>query len=102
MHHHMFHKLSHNPFLLDKGLAVNPEGHSNEALLQRIWQLMELKYIVNQQSLVETFAQAHGQGLGSDDIALVAEAAARWGSSGFFRLRWHATIIGQSSQALGA
>lgn len=89
-HHHMFHKLSHNPFRLDKGLAVNPEGHSHEELLQRIWELMEPEYIANQLRMVETFAQAHGQGLGSD----VCRADARK-----FRRRGNIQVLNHSKPA---
>jgi hypothetical protein len=75
-HHNMFHKLSHNPFLMAKGLTVNPEGLSNDELRQRIWELVEPEYISEQVRMAETFTQALGQGLASDDIGLVAQAAA--------------------------
>jgi hypothetical protein len=75
-HHNMFHKLSHNPFLMNKGLNVNPDGLSNEELRQRIWELVEPEYLSEQTNLGEAFKQALADNKGSDDITKIAKAAA--------------------------
>lgn len=75
-HHNMFHKLSHNPFLMKEGLNVNPDGLSNEELRQRIWELAEPEYLSEQTNLSEAFKQALADNMGSEDIAEVAKAAA--------------------------
>jgi len=75
-HHSMFQKLSHNPFLMETGLYINPEGLSHDELRERIWELVEPLYISTQNDMAETFTQALSKGLGSDDISQVAEAAA--------------------------
>ncbi len=75
-HHHLFRDVSHNPFLIAEGLTVNPDTLPIEDLRKRAWQVVEPEYQVKLATLAEEFAAAKSKGLGSDDLAQVAEAAA--------------------------
>ncbi|TJY55953.1 hypothetical protein E4T66_20425 [Sinimarinibacterium sp. CAU 1509] len=39
-HHHRFRQISHNPFLLEGGLNVNPEGMGVAELAERLWEVV--------------------------------------------------------------
>jgi hypothetical protein len=75
-HHHLFRKISHNPFLLEVGLPANPDGLSMEELRQRVWEVVEPQYQARQLALAEEFSEAKAHGLGSDELVQVAQAAA--------------------------
>jgi hypothetical protein len=75
-HHHLFRTLSHNPALLETGLLTNPDGLSLEELRQRVWEVVEPQHHARQAAIAEAFAEANSRGLGSDDLAQVAKAAA--------------------------
>ncbi len=75
-HHHLFHQVSHNPFLMAEGLTINPDALPIDELRQRAWQLVEPQYQARLDSLANDFAEAKSEGLGSDDLAQVAESAA--------------------------
>jgi len=75
-YHHMFHQLSHNPQLLEAGLLFNPERVPIDELRERAWELVEPRSIAQQQAWADAFSVARAKGLGSDDLAQVAEAAA--------------------------
>jgi hypothetical protein len=75
-HHHRFHEVSHNPLLLTPGIDVNPDALTLEQLGQRAWQAVEPQYLARQMRWADEFGAARAKGLGSDDLAAVAEAAA--------------------------
>jgi hypothetical protein len=75
-HHHLFHRVSHNPFLLAEGLSVNPDTLPIDELRERAWQVIEPQYQAGLVKLADEFAVAKSNGLGSDDLAEVAQAAA--------------------------
>jgi ribosome-associated translation inhibitor RaiA len=75
-HHHLFHRVSHNPFLLAEGLSVNPDTLPIDELRERAWQVVEPQYQAGLVKLADEFAVAKSNGLGSDDPAEVAQAAA--------------------------
>lgn len=75
-HHHLFHSLSHNPFLMKEGISVNPDVMSISELRRRAWHVLEPQYNASLTTLAEEFGFAKSIGLGSDDIADVAAAAA--------------------------
>ena len=75
-HHHLFHAVSHNPFLIPEGLPINPDAVPIDELRQRAWQVIEPEYQARLAKLADEFAVAKSNGLGSDDLAQVAEAAA--------------------------
>jgi hypothetical protein len=74
-HHHMFHEVSHNPFLLPQSLDIHPDALSSiDELRQRAWQLIEPRYLARLAALAEEFGTARSKGLGDDDLAQVAKA----------------------------
>jgi hypothetical protein len=76
-HHHVFHGVSRNPFLVEESIDVNPDAvGSVDELRQRAWQLIEPRYVARLATLIEEFATARSRGLGDGDLTLVAKAAA--------------------------
>jgi hypothetical protein len=75
-HHHLFRQVSHNPFLMEAGLAANPEGLSIDELRQRIWDVAEPLHQLRQVAWADTYQTAKAKGLGDDDLSQVAQAAA--------------------------
>jgi hypothetical protein len=74
-HHHMFHDVSHNPFLIPESIDIHPDAlPSTDELRQRAWQLMEPRYLARLAALVEEFGNARSKGLGGDELAQVAKA----------------------------
>jgi hypothetical protein len=75
-HHHLFHQVSHNPCLIAAGIDVNPDALSPEQLRQRAWAAVEPQYLALQARWADEFGAARAKGLGSDNLADVARAAA--------------------------
>jgi hypothetical protein len=75
-HHHLFHRVSHNPFLMAEGLSINPDALPIDELRELAWQVVEPQYQARLATLADEFAVAKSNGLGSDDLAQVAQAAA--------------------------
>lgn len=75
-HHHLFHRVSQNPLLMAEGLMVNPDALTVDELRQRAWQVVEPQYQARLAALADEFLAAKSNGLGSDDLAQVAQAAA--------------------------
>lgn len=75
-HHALFHRVSKNPLLVATGITVNPDAVSIEELRGRAWEVIEPEYRARLAALGESFGQALANGLGSDDLAEVAAAAA--------------------------
>jgi len=75
-HHHLFHRLSHNPFLAEKGLTANTEGLPVAEVRQRIWEIVEPQIQAREVAMLDAFLEARAHGLGSEQLGEVAEAAA--------------------------
>ncbi|HRP76891.1 MAG TPA: hypothetical protein PKZ27_14915 [Rhodocyclaceae bacterium] len=75
-HHALFQRVSKNPLLVTTGITVNPDAVSIEELRVRAWEVVEPEYHARLAALAEAFGQARAKGLGSDDLAEVAAAAA--------------------------
>lgn len=75
-HHHLFRKVSLNPLLLETGLNFNPDTVSIDELRDRAWHVVEPHYSSRVAALTAEFEQAKSSGLGSEDLASVARAAA--------------------------
>jgi hypothetical protein len=74
-HHHLFHDVSRNPFLLPESIDIHPDALSSiDELRQRAWQLIEPRYLARLAALVEAFGNARSKGLGDDELAQVAKA----------------------------
>ena len=74
-HHHLFRKVSHNPFLMESGLMVDPQGLTHDALLQRAWDIVAPQQVAQQAAWGDAYAAAAAKGLGSEDLSDVAHAA---------------------------
>lgn len=74
-HHNLFQKVSKNPLLLPKGIAINPSSVSPDQLAKMAWEIMEPEYNLKLDSLVDRFEQERANGKGSDDYKEVAVAA---------------------------
>lgn len=75
-HHHLFQKISHNPLLMTEGIAINPDVLAIDDLRERAWLVAEPQYRAQLAALADEFVLATSKGLGSDDLAQVAQAAA--------------------------
>jgi hypothetical protein len=75
-HHHLFRRVSHNPFLMAEGLMINPDALPIDELRERAWQVVEPRYQARLAELSEEFEHARSKGLGNDDLVQVAQAAA--------------------------
>jgi hypothetical protein len=75
-HHHLFHRVSHNPFLMVEGLTINPDVLPIDELRERAWQVVEPQVQAQLAATTDEFAVAKANGLGSEDLEQVAQAAA--------------------------
>jgi hypothetical protein len=74
--HHLFRRVSQNPFLMAEGIDVHPDALAGDALRERAWRVVEPRYLARLAGLVEEFGSAKSKDLGSAELAAVAEAAA--------------------------
>ncbi|WP_046061147.1 baeRF3 domain-containing protein [Methylotuvimicrobium alcaliphilum] len=74
-HHHIFHDVSHNSFLIPESIDIHPDSlSSTDELRQRAWQLIEPHYLTRLTALVEDFGNARSKGLSDDDLTQVAKS----------------------------
>lgn len=76
-HHDLFHKVSHNPFLMTDGVMMNPEALDLDQLRAAAWRIIEPVYVKRLAEHSDDFQVARSKHLGSDDLALIAEAATK-------------------------
>lgn len=74
-HHHLFHQVSHNPFLMSKGVMVDPQSLTQNELRQRAWDVAAPQQRAQQAAWSDAYAAAVAKGLGSEDLSQVAHAA---------------------------
>jgi hypothetical protein len=76
-HHHRFHAVSHNPFLIPDSIDFHPDALSSiDELRERAWRIVEPRYLARLAALVEEFHNAKSQGLGDDELAKVSKGVA--------------------------
>jgi len=75
-HHHRFHAVSQNPFLMPEGVTINPDAVTNDALRTLAWQVVEPRYEARLAKLKSDFEQARAAERGSDNLQHIAAAAA--------------------------
>lgn len=75
-HHHLFHKVSQNPYLVIDGVHANPDSVKPEELRPLSWRVMEPRYKARLNLLCHAFEQAQADGRGSDSLSNVAETSA--------------------------
>jgi hypothetical protein len=73
-HHDLFRKISHNPFLVDDGVRLDPQSIPLERLRTEAWQVMEPHYLQRIRILVENFEQSQSRQLGASDLSDIAQA----------------------------
>ena len=54
-HHHRFHQVSHNPFLMAEGLTINLDALSIDELRERAWQVVEPQYLTRLATLADEY-----------------------------------------------
>ncbi len=74
-HHHLFRKVSHNPFLMANGLMVDPQSLTNDTLRQRAWDVAAPQHQARQTAWSDAYETAAARGMGSQDLSQVAHAA---------------------------
>ena len=101
-HHHTFHKVSRNSFLMSDCIDVHPDAlPSLDNLRERAWQIMEPRYLERLADLVDEFGSAKSRGLGGYRLAAVAKAAAG-GRVAKLLIEDHRLIPGRLNAATGA
>ncbi|AHE67936.1 hypothetical protein [Legionella oakridgensis] len=74
-YHHLFHKISENPYLLADGIKLNPDAASLDELREQAWKLMEPHYLKRLDEIINKFLKADSKHHGSDDLKNIAKAA---------------------------
>jgi hypothetical protein len=74
-HHHIFRRVSRNPFLMEQTLDTHPDALSMEELRQRAWQVMEPYYLARTAALVDMYNAGRPRGLSADNLQQVAVSA---------------------------
>lgn len=75
-YHTPFRAVSHNPFLLDQGIQINPDAVDLEQLRALAWEKIEPIYLARLARLKENYQAARSRQMASDDLPQVAQAAA--------------------------
>ena len=75
-HHHLFRSISHNPFLMEEGLDLNPFALTLPELHERAWTVLEPQYQTWLASLLDEYGEAQSRGLGSGNLGEVLKGAA--------------------------
>ncbi len=75
-HHALFHHISTNQFLLEKGLDFFPEKHmSLDDIRTRVWKFLEPRVIKRLNIITNQFVEARPKDNGHDDPSEIAKAA---------------------------
>jgi len=73
-HRAIFHRVSHNPFLMEAGIDVHPDALSRDELRERAWRVVEPQHRARVDARIEAFGGAQARDLGHGDLAQVAKA----------------------------
>jgi hypothetical protein len=74
-HQSLFRRVSHNPFLMNAGIDIDPNSLTIEELRAHAWKVVEPHYLTRLAGLVEIFGSARSKGLASSDLAQAADSA---------------------------
>lgn len=99
-HHHLFRQLSHNHFLLPRGLEIDPNAVDTRALSLLAWAMVEPQHNVRQQVWIDAYVVAKALGRGSDDLRKTATAAAQ-GRVAMMLIEAERSLAGQLNQQTG-
>ena len=75
-HHHLFRSISHNPFLMENGLDLNPFALTTTELSERAWTIRKPQFQTWLTTLLDEYSKAQSCGLGSDELEAVVIGAA--------------------------
>ncbi len=101
MHHHLFHSVSHNPFLIQDCIDVHPDAlESMDELRERAWQVMAPRYMARLAGHVESYGNAVAQNLGDDKLEYVAKAVVE-GRVATLLIEAHRVIPGRINDTTG-
>jgi hypothetical protein len=75
-HHHLFRSISHNSFLMEDGLHLNPFVLTASELRERARTILEPQYQNWLTTLLSDYREAQSRGFGSDDLGEVLKGAA--------------------------
>jgi hypothetical protein len=67
-HHAEFHKVSHNPLLINDSVGVDPWSISTDQLREESWKLLEPHYQAQMERLKSDFNEAHSKSLAAEDL----------------------------------
>lgn len=72
----IFKEVNTYPYLLEEGIAGNPEEFSASELHDMAWRIVDRRFQVDRDVAIERFAEAAGTGLASDAVEQIVPAAA--------------------------
>jgi hypothetical protein len=75
-HQAVFRRVSHNPYLVAGSVDVHADSLSIQGLRERAWAVLQPHYLAQLDRLVGEFQEAEAKGVGTDDLAAIATAAA--------------------------
>jgi hypothetical protein len=70
-----FRAVTHNPFVLDTAIELDPDSLSLDELRAEAWRKIEPRYLERLAEITDTFNTSLSRGLGADDPAAIAAAA---------------------------
>jgi len=73
-HHAVFHKVSHNPFLISDSIGVDPWSKPTDRLREEAWQLLAPYFRKNMEKLESDFHEAMAKNLGVSDLSDIGQA----------------------------
>lgn len=73
-HHHLFHEVSHNPYLVSESIKSHPDSMSLDELRECAWTVFEPMYQARIATLRDDFSVAKSKDLGLDDLVQIGEA----------------------------
>lgn len=100
-HHALFHKVSHNPFLVDEGIKFDPRSISIEQLRTEAWGVMEPHYRKRIADIVDNFEQSQSRQLAASDLMDIAQSMIA-GRVGTLLVEADRQIPGKINSASGA
>jgi hypothetical protein len=74
-HHHFFHLVSNNQFLIKDGVSVNSESKTNEEIHALTWKVIEPLYQNKLDKVTENYKYLKSKNLGSEDLVDIVKAA---------------------------
>jgi hypothetical protein len=69
-----FRAVSHNPQLLDEGIAINPDALTPDELRARAWEIAEPRYLARLAGFVDDYHARKARDLASDDLEAITMA----------------------------